>query len=264
MRVALVQMGSGADKAANLAMAKMLVGQAIRGQARFILLPEVFNVRVDGGDVLARAETIPGPSLLPFMKIARKNSVWILAGSITEKGADGKVYNTSVLIDNEGRIGAVYRKIHLFDVAVAGTDISESKQFQSGNDPVLADVDGLGLGMSVCYDLRFPELYRGYSKAGAQILSVPSSFTSVTGELHWEVLLRARAVENQCFVLAPNQIGVGAGGIASFGHSMVVSPWGQVLAKGSAHEEEIVLSDLDFEGLEQLRKEFPVLAHRKI
>lgn len=261
LKVALLQLDSGADKEKNLEVAVALANEAAKKKAKFILLPEVFNYR--GPDAVFHQESIPGISTFPFIDIAEKAKVWILAGSIYEKiSGEKKVYNSSVLIGDDGEIKEVYRKIHLFDVTVAGQKTFESHLFNAGRHPVLSEAAGVKLGMTICYDLRFPELFRRYSKAGAKMIAVPSSFTHVTGEAHWEVLLRARAIENQSFILAPNQCGVGNRGIKTYGHSMIVDPWGEVLARASGNRVEIVYADLDFSKLSQIRETFPALTHR--
>ena len=188
-----------------------------------------------------------------------------MAGSIYEPiEGSKKVYNTSVLIDEHGEITGVYRKIHLFNVNLNGTRIIESLVFDAGEKPVIGTCFGLNVGMSICYDLRFPELFRHYSNEGVELMVCPASFTFPTGEAHWEILCRARAIENQCYFLAPNQTGVGAGKIASFGTSMVVDPWGTVIGKASTDRTEIITVDLDLSELRRRRKETPFLKHRMI
>ncbi len=261
LTVALLQLDSGPDKEKNLQTAISLTNEAVQKKARFILLPEVFNYR--GPEAVFHQEPIPGISTFPLMDLAARAKVWILAGSIYEKiPGEEKVYNSSVLIGDDGEIKTVYRKIHLFDVSLSGKKIFESNVFNPGRHPVLGEVAGIKLGMTVCYDLRFPELYRRYSKAGAKMIAVPSSFTHVTGQAHWEILLRARAIENQSFILAPNQCGVGNRGIKTYGHSMIVDPWGGILARASANRVEAVYAELDFAKLLQIREKFPALNHR--
>ncbi len=253
-RIALIQMDSQEDKTANVEKALELCHKAIHEGAEWILLPEVFNQRSDTLPIRFRKEPIPGPSLTPFMKLG----VWILAGSICEESKNRKAYNTSVLINPDGLITAQYRKIHLFDVRVGQTLFKESGMFLPGDTPTLARMPFGEVGLSICFDLRFPELYRHYSRRGAVALTVPSSFTRPTGEKHWEVLLRARAIENQCYVLAPNQTGMGPNQIPSYGNSMVVGPTGEILARAS-EKETVIVVDLDFTSLENLRKNFPII-----
>ena len=225
--------------------------------------PRFFNQRVADKSKRFDAEPINGPSINGLSEIAKEKNIWVLAGSICESD-NNKLFNTSVLINNTGRLQKIYRKLHLFDVEVDGEVVMESKWFKSGEDPVIAPVEDLTLGMSICYDLRFPELYRTYSAQKVDMISVPSSFTTPTGKIHWEVLLRARAIENQCFVLAPNQVGPGANHIDTYGNSMIVGPQGEILVRGSEDKEEVLIADLDFKGLNKLRSSFPVLDHRVI
>jgi len=263
LKVAVIQMAAGPIKEKNLRTALDLIRKAVRRRARFILLPEAFNFRGGESELSKNAETLPGPSLEPLQKIARQNKVWILAGSIGEKiRSTRKVYNSSVLMDDRGRMKAVYRKMHLFDVSLKDKEIFESKKVLRGSRPVLTSLGGIPLGLSVCYDLRVPELYGYYASKGAQILCIPSSFTLRTGKAHWEVLLRARAVENQCFVLAPNQYGVGSHDVRTYGSSMIIDPWGRVLARASVNRQEILYADLDFRDLNKIRKNLPSLEER--
>jgi predicted amidohydrolase len=194
---------------------------------------------------------------------ARELGIELVAGSIAERADDGeKVFNTSVLIDPGGETAAVYRKIHLFDVEVGGTSYRESDAERPGDQIVTAPAAGVELGLSVCYDLRFPELYRILAVRGARVLTVPSAFTTVTGRDHWEVLLRARAIENQAFVVAPNQFGDAPPHYSSYGRSAIVDPWGVVLA--SAPDRECVIAaDLDLDQQERTRESLPSLANRR-
>jgi predicted amidohydrolase len=261
MKVALVQFNSGPDKKDNLRRALIFVRKAAARKAQWILFPEVLNYR---GDLIhpenfkKAAETIPGETTGVFADLARQLKVFILAGSIVEQApSKTKAFNTSALIDDRGQISAVYRKIHLFGAQIGKTALQESKVFLAGKKPVMGRVHGFKVGLSVCYDLRFPDLYQAYRRAGADILTVPAAFTAFTGQAHWEVLLRARAIENQCYVLAPNQVGRDSRGIATHGHSMVVSPWGEVLAKGSADKEEIIYAEIFLSEIEKSQKILP-------
>jgi deaminated glutathione amidase len=249
MKTAVIQFNATADKKKNIQRALYLVRRAIAGGAEFILLPEAFNVR---GKADSRrgyhdvAENVPGMSLKPFMAEALRSKVHILAGSICEKiPNDKKAYNTSVLINAQGAIVARYRKIHLFDAVIGKKKTNESKMFCPGGKNVLAKIGPWKIGLSICFDLRFPEQYRTYARQGAHILCVPSAFTKMTGQAHWEILLRARAIENQCYVLAPNQIGKDGKGIPSYGNSMIIDPWGTVLSRASGDKEEIIFARLD-------------------
>jgi len=260
LKVAVIQMAAGPAKEKNLRTALRLTQEAAQHGAQFILLPEVFNYRGKESKVSRTAEDIPGPSLKPLMAMALKERVWILAGSIGERAKGSrKVYNSSVLINDRGRIKAVYRKIHLFDVRLRRKKILESTKVLKGSRPALTKVAGIPTGLSVCYDLRFPELFYAYAKKGALLLCVPSSFTWATGKDHWEVLLRARAIENQCFVLAPNQYGVGSHGVKTYGNSMVIDPWGRILARAVTGRQKILYAKLDFKELFRIRKNLPSL-----
>ena len=264
MKVALIQMNATESVPDNQAKALQMCEAAISAGAQFLCLPEVFQFRKQRVISPIQTEAIPGPSTQPLMALAKQHQVWILAGSISEQiPGSKKCFNTSILINERGEISAQYRKIHLFDVTLETRSIKESGWFEAGDTPVLGQVNGLTLGMSVCYDLRFSDLYRYYADKGAQIITVPASFTSQTGAAHWSVLLRARAIETQCFVLAPNQIGVGVGDIPIYGHSMVIDPWGKVLAEGSADQEELVMAELDIDYQAKVRQSLPSLTHRK-
>ncbi|NQY73961.1 MAG: carbon-nitrogen hydrolase family protein [Candidatus Margulisbacteria bacterium] len=265
LSVALVQCDSGPNKEDNLSKAVSFCMEAISKGATFILLPELFNIRSDTISVEQRAENIPGPSLGPLMKLAKEKSVFILAGSLCESSSTPKkCYNTSVLINSNGSISCTYQKIHLFDACVGETKIMESRTFLPGKQPILSTVQDWKVGLSICYDLRFPELYRHYSRHNAHILTVPASFTTPTGEAHWEVLLKARAIENQCYVLAPNQVGIGARGVPTYGNSMIIDPWGKICARGTGDKEEVILAELEMDVLHQVRNTFPVLSHRQL
>jgi deaminated glutathione amidase len=261
MKIALVQFNAGPDKKDNLRRALSFVKKAVAARAKWVLLPEVVNYRGDLTDprnFKDVAEKIPGETTGLFAEVARRAKVHILIGSMIEHAAlTSKAFNTSVLIDERGEIAAAYRKIHLFDAKIAKTALCESRVFVAGRKPVFSRVRGFRVGLSVCYDLRFPELYQHYRDMGADVLTVPAAFTAFTGQAHWEVLLRARAIENQCYVLAPNQVGQDWRGVVTHGHSMVVSPWGKVLARGSADKEEIVYADIDLEEIKKSQKILP-------
>lgn len=267
MKAALIQFNAGPDKSGNIARALDLVRRAVENGAQFVLLPEIYNFRGDVRDqalVASVSEKVPGASVEPFMELARARGVFILAGSVFEKGpvgpaagGAGKAYNTSVLIDDRGRVAAKYRKIHLFDARLGDQAIHESNCFRPGRAGVKTRAGKFTVGLSVCYDLRFGDLYRGYGAAGVDIITVPSCFTRTTGQAHWEVLLRARAVENLCYVLAPNQVGTDARGIAAYGNSMAVGPWGGVIARGSDDKEEIVWAEISAGEIKKARTILP-------
>lgn len=267
MNTAVIQINATDNKGRNIDKACALVRQAIRKKAKFILLPEAFNFRgkadVRGG-FGSIAENLPGPSTSPLMEEAKKHKVFVLAGSISERIADNKkIFNTSILIDPRGKIIAKYRKIHLFDAIIGKTKLKESQHFCSGHRSVMSKIGQWTAGLSICYDLRFPELYQKYAHDGANILCVPSSFTKTTGSAHWETLLRARAIENLCYVLAPNQIGKDGRGIESYGNSMIIDPWGKILARASGNKEEIIYAHLDKKILIKRRRILPGQARKR-
>jgi predicted amidohydrolase len=261
LRVAAVQLNSTADKARNVAAAERLVRSAAADGAELIALPEKWNLLTDGPGLLAGAEPLDGPSLTAARGWARDLGVHLLAGSVPESGGE-KAFNTSVMIGPDGEDLAVYRKIHMFDVDAGGVSYRESANEQPGSDIVTARLGGLMVGLTVCYDLRFPELVRILALRGARLITVPSAFTTATGRDHWEVLLRARAIEDQLFVLAPNQVGEASPHYDSFGHSAIVDPWGAVLA--SAPDEEcFIAADLDLDAQDRVRESLPSLANRR-
>ena len=263
MRVAAVQLNSNGDKARNLAAAERLVRAAAADGAELVALPEKWNLLADGAELVAGAEPLDGPSLSGARGWARELGIHLLAGSISEQGDErAKASNTSVLVGPDGEDIAVYRKIHMFDVDAGGVSYRESAHEQAGDEVVAAPVGDLVAGMTVCYDLRFPELFRILALRGAQLILVPSAFTLATGRDHWEVLLRARAIENQLFVLAPNQVGEAPPHYSSFGRSMIVDPWGVVLAT-APDEECFVAAELDFAVLDRVRESLPSLANRQ-
>ena len=261
MRAAAVQLNSNNDKGRNLEAAERLVRAAAADGAQLVALPEKWNLLAGGEELLAGAEPLDGPTLTAARGWARSLGIHLLAGSISEQGAE-KAFNTSVLIGPDGEDLAVYRKIHMFDVDVGGVAYRESEHERAGTEIVTAPIGELIAGLSVCYDLRFPELYRILAVRGARLLAVPSAFTSTTGRDHWEVLLRARAIENQAFVLAPNQVGEAPPQFSSYGHSAIVDPWGTLLACAT-DGECFVAADLDFAAQRQVRESLPSLANRR-
>jgi deaminated glutathione amidase len=263
VRAAAVQLNSNGDKDRNLAAAEGLVRAAAADGAEFVVLPEKWNLLGGGEELVAGAEPLDGPSLSAARAWARDLGVHLLAGSISERGAEGeKASNTSVLIGPDGDDLAVYRKIHMFDVDAGGVSYRESEFERPGREPVVAPVGDLTAGLTVCYDLRFPELFRILALRGAKLIAVPSAFTLATGRDHWEVLLRARAIENQLFVVAPNQVGEAPPHYSSFGRSLIVDPWGVVLAT-APDEECFVVADLDLAAQERVRASLPSLANRQ-
>ncbi|HEX5502341.1 MAG TPA: carbon-nitrogen hydrolase family protein [Thermomicrobiales bacterium] len=264
MRIAVLQVNSRADKARNIEVALDLIDRAAGAGADLAVLPEYVDFLGPDEPALAAAEPIPGPTSRAFADKARERGLWLLAGSIREAGDDpGRSYNTSLLFDRRGEQVAKYRKIHLYDVEIAGNvSVKESATIAPGREVVTADVEGHTVGLSICYDLRFPELYRAQALRGAEILFVPAAFTLFTGKDHWEVLLRARAIENQCFVVAAGQTGKHEPGAACYGRSMVIDPWGTVLAT-APDGVGLALADIDFAHLRRIRAELPALANRR-
>jgi predicted amidohydrolase len=267
MRVALVQMTSTDHLAENLACVRRAVDEAADRGAEFIALPENFAfLRREGNPILC-AQGLDGEILDNVRKLARRHRLPILAGTFAELiEGEPRVYNTSVLITETGRIAAVYRKIHLFDVDLTerGGGVYRESAFTAPGDEVVVAQTAFGkVGLSVCYDVRFPELYRELAARGADWITVPSAFAPETGKVHWEVLLRARAIENQAFVLAPAQCGQHSSDRASHGHSLIVDPWGRILAE-AGDEPAVIVADCDPEETERVRASLPALHHRRL
>jgi predicted amidohydrolase len=264
MRAAAVQLNSGADTAANLAVADRLTRAAAADGATLIVLPEKWTAMGSDEDQRAAAQTLDGSAIEWARAIARELGVDLVAGSILERvpGHD-KLANTSVHVDPQGEVRATYRKVHMFDVEVDGRSYRESDLEEPGEQIVLSyTADGVGLGLSICYDLRFPELYRILAVGGARVIALPAAFTLATTRDHWETLVRARAIENQAFVVAANQVGEHPDGHRSGGRSMIVDPWGTVLAQAPDREGHIV-ADLDLDAQLQIRASLPSLANRR-
>ncbi len=262
MRAAVVQLNSTNEKARNLEVAERLVRDAAADGADLVALPEKWNLLAGGEELLAGAEPLDGPTLTAARGWARELGIQLLAGSIAERDTAEKAFNTSVLIGPDGEDLAVYRKIHMFDVDVDGVAYRESEHEEAGAEIVTAPLGELIAGLAVCYDLRFPELFRILAVRGARLLTLPSAFTAATGRDHWEVLLRARAIENQAFVLAPNQVGKAPPHYDSYGHSMIVDPWGAVLAV-APDGECFAAADLDLAEQDRVRHSLPSLANRR-
>jgi deaminated glutathione amidase len=263
MRAAAIQLNSTQDKDRNLAAAEPLVREAAADRAELVVLPEKFNVLGSPEDLHAGAEPVPGPTTDWAGALCRELGIWLVAGSVAERvAADNKLRNTSVLIDPRGEVRASYRKIHMFDVEVGGITYRESDAEAPGEEVVVAEAAGLELGIAVCYDLRFPELFRIMAVRGARAFSLPSAFTVPTGRAHWETLVRARAIENQAFVIAAGQIGRHPPDHESYGHSMIVDPWGVMLAQ-APDEQCFVAADLDLDAQREVREKLPSLANRR-
>lgn len=263
---AAVQMTSGSDKERNLECAEHLVRQAAERGATLVVLPEVFNWRGRKAAQAQAAEDLGGLTLSRMAQLARELELFLVAGSITERIAgDAKAYNTSVLLGPDGAMLGCYRKIHLFDVEIPGKVSARESDVKVAGSEITCVPTAVGtVGLSVCYDLRFPELYRRLADLGATVITIPSAFTYPTGEAHWEVLLRARAIENQAFVIAPGQFGPNVHGFSDYGNSMIVDPWGRVLARASDRGEEVITAPLEFDELSKVRRELPCLQHRRI
>ena len=265
MRVAVCQLNAREDRTANLRAARDLLTRAADAGADLAVLPEYVDYL--GPDAGAPdGEPVDGEFATFFADAARDLRMWVLAGSFREVGPDpGRTHNTTLVFDRTGTLAAAYRKIHLYDVEIPGrVSYRESRSVAPGAEPVVVPVDGVPVGLSICYDLRFPELYRRLAvDGGARVLVVPAAFMMHTGRDHWEVLLRARAIENQCYVLASAQIGDHEPGRTCFGRSMVIDPWGTVLAQ-APDTVGVTVADLDLDRLERIRTELPSLANRRL
>jgi len=262
---AVVQMTSTGDSERNLESAERLVREAALRGARLVGLPENFAFLRSEGEPVPQPQPLDGPWVERMASLARELGVTLLLGSLPEAIPDApRAYNTCVVIGPDGSQIAHYRKMHLFDVDIPGMEsLKESKAIAPGGEVVVADTACGRLGLSICYDLRFPELYREMTRRGARILAVPSAFTERTGKDHWEPLLRARAIENLAYVLAPAQVGQHARGRSSHGHAMIVDPWGAVLGQVPAGEG-VAVAEIDFERQDRLRRELPALDHRRL
>jgi predicted amidohydrolase len=262
---AVVQMTSTADVERNLATAEALVERAAAQGATFVALPENFGFLRSEGQPVPDPQPLDGPWVQRMAALARRLHLTLLLGSIPEHVAgDPLIRNTSVLLGPDGSTLGVYRKIHLFDIDLPGMEhLKESRAVRPGEEVVVTETAVGLVGLSICYDLRFPELYRKLARLGALTLCVPAAFTERTGRAHWELLLRARAVENLAWVLAPAQAGQHGGGRASYGHAMIVDPWGHVAAEVE-DGEGIAVAGLDFHRQERLRRQLPALSHTRL
>ena len=263
LRIACLQTNSGNDYGANLAALSAMAREAAAGGARFILSPEyVLMMDGSGRTMRERAFNANGePALSALAALSRELGVWHLVGSLALMSDDGRMLNRSLLISDQGEVAAAYDKIHMFDATLpSGTVIRESSAYRPGEVAVLAATPWGALGMTVCYDLRFPHLYRALAQRGAMMLAVPSSFQRETGAAHWHTLLRARAIENACFVIAPAMCGDHPGRRMTYGHTLVVDPWGEVIAEGG-EVPAVVYADLDLARVETVRALLPSLAH---
>lgn len=263
---AAIQLTSGDDVAANIAQIGPLVAEAARAGARLVALPEnAFFMRREGTVVTEDVSMGQHVGIQWARKAAREHGIALLVGSIRAREEGSALpFNRSVYIDAQGEIAATYDKLHLFDVTLPnGDSYRESSQAQAGVQAVLLRTPQAAIGLSICYDLRFPALYRAQALAGAEILAVPSAFTRPTGQAHWHVLLRARAIENGCYVIAPAQAGTHPGGRETYGHTLVVNPWGEVIAEAQSDAPQVVFASIDPAQVVAARASIPVLQHQR-
>jgi predicted amidohydrolase len=265
LNVAAVQLSSGSDVAHNVDEAERLVNVAADRGAQYVQLPEYFNFLGPFSGFEGAAESIPGATTNRMARLAASRAVTLHLGSLLETSpVKGKFYNTSVLIGPSGDILATYRKIHLFDVNVPGAIVHrESDVITPGKEIVVARLTDYELGLSICFDVRFPELYRKLALAGADVIAIPAAFNAVTGRAHWDLLVRARAIENHAFVVAAAQAGTTTDGIATYGHSLIVDPWGEVLAEATSDGPEIVMAALDLREVARRREQIAFMDFRR-
>ncbi len=267
--VAACQLDSRADREKNVEEALSAIDRAVAAGADLVSLPELFTFLGPKDEILENAESIPGPTVDRLAERAREHGVWIHAGSMYERATDGpagdaeRAYNTTVLLDDAGEIVATYRKLHLFDVEIGErVSVLESERVAPGDDVTVVETPFGTLGLAVCYDLRFPELFTALSRRGADVLFLPAAFTLQTGKDHWEPLLRARAIENQAYVVAAGQVGRKPNGVTTYGNSMIVDPWGTVVSR-IGERSGVITAEIDLEYLERVRRELPSLSHRR-
>jgi predicted amidohydrolase len=262
-RIACIQLCAGPSPDDNLAAAEHFIRRAAASGAEIALLPERWEAFGSADELRELAQPVDGPRLTAVAGWARELGIAIVAGSVAERvEGDTRLRNTSVAFDRDGSRVAAYRKIHQFDVDLPGQRVRESDTDAPGTGAVIARLEGIQIGLTICYDLRFPELYRAYGVAGATLVTVPAAFLERTGRDHWEVLLRARAIENQCFVVAANQFGELPAGLTAYGRSMIIEPWGTVLAQ-APDGQGVIVAECDHERLERVRAAVPSLAHRR-
>ncbi|MFH1707701.1 MAG: carbon-nitrogen hydrolase family protein [Planctomycetota bacterium] len=264
MKLGIIQMHSNDDKKHNRARAEALVGVCAAQGATLACLPENFSWLGPDAGKPAAAEPVPGPTTVWLGDLARRLRIWLHGGSILEQAPGGRSYNTTAFFAPDGTLTATYRKIHLFDADIEDKTYRESDQVVPGTEVVTAAAGDLRVGLSICYDIRFPELFRTMSAAGVDIFFIPSAFTVPTGNAHWHSLVRARAIENQAFVAAPAQVGTDPAGKSYFGHSLVVDPWGAIIAELAGPTEGNAVADCDPERIAEVRMRLPALKHRKL
>ena len=263
-RIAAVQLNSGEDPARNLVECGELIAQAAAQHAAIVVLPELFNCFGSWEAISAHAEPLDGPTHDWLCGEARRHGIWLIGGSFCERPAgSAKAFNTSLLIDPTGTVQAVYRKLHLFDASVAGQATAcESNWLAAGSTAVSTSTPYGRLAQAICYDLRFGPLFTHYAEQPCELIALPAAFTAKTGAVHWEVLLRARAIETQAYVIAANQVGTHHGTFSTYGHSLIVDPWGVVLAD-AGNEPGVALAEVDLAHLRDIRTRLPVSAHRR-
>ncbi len=261
--VAAIQFCPNEDKDRNLKMADEFIENAVKDGARIVVLPEMFNCCGHTKVMVEKAEDIPGRTINFLSDKARSRRIYIVCGSVFEKAGNNMVHNTSVIVGPNGKIQAKYSKMHLFDVDIQDKiRYKESENVVAGQKIISTNIGDVNVGLSICYDLRFCELFRSLALKGTKIIFIPSAFTSTTGEYHWEPLVKARAIENQVFVVAANQIGTSPNDITCYGKSMIVDPWGRVLAKAKDNEN-LITAEIDLNLLEEVRTEIPLFEHRR-
>jgi len=265
IRVAAVQLSSGSDVERNVDTAIELVREAASRGATYVQLPEYFNYLGPASGFEAAREPIPGPTTDRMGDLARSLSITLHLGSLLEAIPDStRSFNTSVLLGPQGEIIATYRKAHLFDVSVPGQIVHrESDDIAPGEEMVIARAGSMNLGMTICFDVRFPEIYRALSTAGADVLAIPAAFNATTGRAHWEVLVRSRAIENHAYVISAAQVGTTIEGISTYGHSMIVDPWGTVVAESTDDAAQVVVATLDLNEVDRRRGQIAVLELRR-
>lgn len=266
MRVGLIQLRTPATFEAALDHVAPLVREAAAGGAVLIATPEVTNIVQRDRDALLPRLTVPerDPVVTGLCDLAAELGVWLLIGSALVRRADGKAANRSMLVSPSGKVAASYDKIHMFDVDLPdGQSLRESAAFEPGDRLVTSSAAGARVGLTICYDLRFPTIHQALARAGAEIITVPSAFTRPTGAAHWEILLRARAIETGAFILAPAQGGLHEDGRTTYGHSLVIGPWGEVLGRAEHDEPAVILCDLDLAAVRRARRAIPALANAR-
>ena len=262
MQAAAIQMNSTRDADRNLAEAGRLVGEAARAGAELVVLPEKWPWLARGEGVRQGAEPLDGPAITAARSWARDLGIHLVAGSFTESRSDGTLSNTCPAIAPDGEIAALYRKIHMFDVEVDGVEYRESAWETAGSEVATFELGDAVVGLAICYDLRFPELFRALVERGATVICLPAAFTPKTGRDHWEILIRARAIEDQCFFVAADQVGEAEPGFGFWGHSAIADPWGRLLA-GVDDGAGYALAGLEFDELDRIRGTLPALEHRR-